>query len=154
MNAFTIYNYITKLEKENNKLREEIDELRHTIRILRTLEPTEDSESVASCEDINSSMDPDYTDTDSDSGIEVTSDRYLPVITTNTELTRLFHKLARREDNEFKRRAYTRAAQIIEDFPTELTNSSDVAHINGIGKGIRRLIDEYIATGTFANLNT
>lgn len=174
MNAFTIYNYITKLEKENNKLRDEIEELREAIRFLHSLEPAEDSESVASHEDIDSAMAEDDTGTDSDSEeeseaeseeseseeseaeseIEVTSDHYLPVVTTNTELIRLFRKLAKKEDNEFKKKAYMRAAHVIEDFPTELTSSSEIAHINGIGKGIKNLIDEYMATGTFAKLRT
>ena len=179
MNAFTIYNYITKLEKENNKLRDEIEELREAIRFLHSLEPAEDSESVASREDIDSAMTEDDTGTDSDSEeeseaeseeseaeseeseeseaeseIEVTSDHYLPVVTTNTELIRLFRKLAKKEDNEFKKKAYMRAAHVIEDFPTELTSSSEIAHIKGIGKGIKNLIDEYMATGTFAKLRT
>jgi len=213
MNAFTIYNYITKLEKENNNLRNEIDELRQAIRFLNSLETVEDSESVASRKDLDSTLTADDTGTDSDSeseedaesvaeseedaesedseseedaesvaeseedaesedseseedaesvaeseedaesvaesedseqsGVEVTSDHYLPNV-TNTELTRMFYRLARKEDNEFKKKAYTRAARVIEDFPTELTSSSEIAHIMGIGKGIRKLVDEYL----------
>jgi predicted RNase H-like nuclease (RuvC/YqgF family) len=56
------------------------------------------------------------------------------------------------EDNEFKKKAYMRAAHVIKDFPIELMNSAQIAHINGIGKGITKLVDEYMNTGTFKKL--
>ena len=84
MNSTTIIAYIAKLAKENKNLKMEIDtikqrnvELREVIAMLRYREDC-DAESVAS----NDS---------GESGYEVTSDHYLPVITRNTELSRLFH---------------------------------------------------------------
>jgi len=145
MNSTTIIAYIAKLAKENKNLKMEIDtikqrnvELREVIAMLRYREDC-DAESVAS----NDS---------GESGYEVTSDHYLPVITRNTELSRLFHKLTGKEDNEFKKKAYMRAAHVIKDFPIELMNSAQIAHINGIGKGITKLVDEYMNTGTFKKL--
>jgi len=145
MNSTTIIAYIAKLAKENKNLKMEIDtikqrnvELREVIAMLRYREDC-DAESVAS----NDS---------GESGYEVTSDHYLPVITRNTELSRLFHKLTGKEDNEFKKKAYMRAARVIKDFPIELMNSAQIAHINGIGKGITKLVDEYMNTGTFKKL--
>jgi DNA polymerase/3'-5' exonuclease PolX len=41
---------------------------------------------------------------------------------------------------------------VIKDFPIELMNSAQIAHINGIGKGITKLVDEYMNTGTFKKL--
>jgi|TARA_R110000851_G_scaffold24530_6_gene70945 hypothetical protein len=148
MNSTTIIAYIAKLAKENKNLKMEIDtikqrnvELREVIAMLRYREDC-DAESVASNESGESG----------ESGYEVTSDHYLPVITRNTELSRLFHKLTGKEDNEFKKKAYMRAAHVIKDFPIELMNSAQIAHINGIGKGITKLVDEYMNTGTFKKL--
>ena len=143
--------FIAKLAKDNKNLKMEIDtikqknvELREVIAMLRYREDC-DAESVAS-------NDSGESEESGESGYEVTSDHYLPVITRNTELSRLFHKLTGKEDNEFKKKAYMRAAHVIKDFPIELMNSAQIAHINGIGKGITKLVDEYMNTGTFKKL--
>ena len=165
MNASTIATYINSLTKDIYKLKIEINtvrlenaELRETIAKLRS-QVDWDAESVASNDfdfDVTSESseesEPDVTSESSEeSEPDVTSDHeYASHV--NYELSHLFYQLAEKQDNEFKKKAYTRAARMIKDFPVELTHSSQITHVNGIGKGIANLIDEYMDTGTFKKL--
>ena len=153
MNASTIATYINSLTKDIYKLKIEINtvrlenaELRETIAKLRS-QVDWDAESVAS-----NDFDSDVTSESSEeSEPDVTSDHeYASHV--NYELSHLFYQLAEKQVNEFKKKAYTRAARMIKDFPVELTHSSQITHVNGIGKGIANLIDEYMDTGTFKKL--
>ena len=177
MNASTIATYINSLTKDIYKLKIEINtvrlenaELRETIAKLRS-QVDWDAESVASNDfdfDVTSESseesEPDVTsDSSEESEPDVTSEsseESEPDVTSdheyashvNYELSHLFYQLAEKQDNEFKKKAYTRAARMIKDFPVELTHSSQITHVNGIGKGIANLIDEYMDTGTFKKL--
>ena len=50
--------------------------------------------------------------------------------------------------SEWKVKAYTKAARLIDDLPYEVLNGTDLMKLGGIGKGIAEKIDEIIQYGT------
>ena len=50
--------------------------------------------------------------------------------------------------SEWKVKAYTKAARLIDDLPYEVLNGTDLMKLDGIGKGIAEKIDEIIQYGT------
>jgi len=64
---------------------------------------------------------------------------------------RTLAKLLKRE-NTFKSAAFTKVADILEDFPSKITSSKDVESIKGIGKSSCAKIDEFLTTGKLAAL--
>ena len=50
--------------------------------------------------------------------------------------------------SEWKVKAYTKAARLIDDLPYEVLNGTDLLKLDGIGKGIAEKIDEIIQYGT------
>ena len=72
----------------------------------------------------------------------------------NRDLSRLFLRLANKETDQYKKKVYTNAAKIIKELPFEPTEGKRLLHIKGIGYSIAKLIDEYMATGTFKKLHT
>ena len=168
------YTFIKSLKKDIYNIRSEIDELRMEnlelrLAIAKLQNPDGwDVESVASNDDTAFECSGESDATSDESEPDVTSECSEPDVTSecseesddeyashvNYELSHLFLKLVEKEDDVFKKKAYERAASIIRDFPDDLTCSSQVARVRGIGKSITKLIDEYMDTGTFKKLHT
>jgi len=74
----------------------------------------------------------------------------------NTTIISELSKLASKEQhsNNFKYRAYKNAINSLSQFPTPITNSSQVANLKGIGKGILQKIDEILEYGQLQNQPT
>jgi len=156
------YTFIKSLKKDIYNIRSEIDEIRMEnlelrLAIAKLQNPDGwDVESVASNDfdddTASEQSEPDVTSECSDeSEPDVTSECASHV---NYELSHLFLQLVEKEDNLFKKKAYEKAANIIKEFPDDLTSSSQLEHISGIGKGITNLIEEFFNTGTFKKLHT
>lgn len=178
----TLMKDICKLRIEMNQIMLENIELRETIEKLTNqgestasndYESDESAESDATSECSDESAESDESDAtvesdatsecsdESDATVEsaestesapVESPEYEYASHTNYELAHLFHQLAEKQDDDFKKNAYMNVARIIKDFPAELTSSSQISHVRGIGKATIRLINEYMATGTFKKL--
>lgn len=66
----------------------------------------------------------------------------------NEKIVKILTALANNTDNDFRRRAFLNAASVVENLEFELTNSEQLKHIKGIGKGVLERIDEILQTGT------
>jgi DNA polymerase/3'-5' exonuclease PolX len=70
---------------------------------------------------------------------------------TNENIAEQLENLASRSRDEYKIKAYKKAADTIRTLPFEVTNGAEISKgpnkIPGIGKSIGYKIDEYIATG-------
>ena len=70
---------------------------------------------------------------------------------TNENIAEQLETLASRSHDEYKIKAYKKAADTIRTLPFEVTNGAEISKgpnkIPGIGKSIGYKIDEYIATG-------
>tara|TARA_Y100000389_G_scaffold67223_1_gene63492 strand:- start:798 stop:2027 length:1230 start_codon:yes stop_codon:yes gene_type:complete len=77
-------------------------------------------------------------------------------ISFNSELADVLDDLAHYEKDTHKSRVYDKAASIIDQLPYKVTNGEELANgpkkIPGIGKGIAKIIDEYIETGKVKKL--
>ena len=160
MNATTISAYITKLENENKNLREEVlflkdDAADYRVEIYSlksVIEDLEDeldedyesdAESVASTEDF-SSMDEESDDED---------DFH---ISQNAAIVNALWKLSDLEKDDFKSKAYQKAAEAVDNIPYPITDGASLAKgetkVAGIGKSIAKKIDEFIETGMISRL--
>jgi len=75
----------------------------------------------------------------------------------NREIARLFHKMADilefKGDMPFRINSYRHAARVIEDMTEDIAHVAarkQLRDIEGIGEGLAKKIDEYLATGTMA----
>lgn len=160
MNATTISAYITKLENENKNLREEVlflkdDAADYRVEIYSlksVIEDLEDeldddyesdAESVASTEDF-SSMDEESDDED---------DFH---ISQNAAIVNALWKLSDLEKDDFKSKAYQKAAEAVDNIPYPITDGASLAKgetkVAGIGKSIAKKIDEFLETGMISRL--
>ena len=160
MNATTISAYITKLENENKNLREEVlflkdDAADYRVEIYSlksVIEDLEDeldedyesdAESVASTEDF-SSMDEESDDED---------DFH---ISQNAAIVNALWKLSDLEKDDFKSKAYQKAAEAVDNIPYPVTDGASLAKgetkVAGIGKSIAKKIDEFLETGMISRL--
>jgi DNA polymerase/3'-5' exonuclease PolX len=77
--------------------------------------------------------------------------------TTNENIADQLALLADVEENTHKSEAYKKASKIIRKLQFEVTNGTEISEgplkVPGIGKGIAKKIDEYMATGTIRKLN-
>ena len=120
----------------------------------------DDNESVASTEgqileasddetDEESENAPSLVSSESDSG----STYYMAY---NPHLTDVFDKLASYEQDSHKRDAYRTAADAINTLPFEITSGKELAKgpkkVQGIGKSIAGMIDEFLETGKVEKL--
>ena len=70
-------------------------------------------------------------------------------VSYNPELTDAFDKLAHKEENEFKRAVYEKAANTIYRLDFKVQYGEQLAHLPGIGKSIMRKVNEFLETRTF-----
>jgi hypothetical protein len=77
--------------------------------------------------------------------------------TTNENIADQLALLADVEENTHKSEAYKKASKIIRKLQFEVTNGTEISEgplkVLGIGKGIAKKIDEYMATGTIRKLS-
>ena len=163
MNATTISAYIAKLENENKLLREEVHELNddaadYRIEIFRlkaVIEDLEeeldedyesDAESVVSTED-------DESDEESDEESDDEDDFH---ISRNAAIVNALRKLSDLEKDDFKSKAYWKAAEAVDNIPYTIVDGESLAKgetkVPGIGKSIARKIDEFLETGMISRL--
>jgi DNA polymerase/3'-5' exonuclease PolX len=74
-------------------------------------------------------------------------------ISYNSELADVFDELAYHEENEYKSAAYDRAAHIIDRLPFKVTSGKELMKVDGIGKSIANVIDEFLSTGKVQKLD-
>jgi DNA polymerase IV (family X) len=103
-------------------------------------ESDSDAESVASNEGQILEDSDDETDDESDSEF---------FVSYNPDLTDIFDKLASLEDDSHKRNTYRTAADTISTLEFKVMSGKDV---KGIGKGIPKIIDEFLETGKVRKL--
>ncbi|CAL5219502.1 g1344 [Coccomyxa viridis] len=73
----------------------------------------------------------------------------------NPELGSAFDQLAAKfADDRFKGIAFKKVADIINSYPEKITSGKQVSHVKGVGKGSIAKIDEFLKTGTFAELES
>ena len=122
MNATSIADYITKLEKENAESRLKIEQLK------KLFEET-DRARVAALE--KSSL---YESTARTKTYEV-----------NKDIAEHLRELGEMTSDFYKTAAYRRAADIVATLDYEVENGESLLNINGIGKNIANRIDEFLA---------
>jgi DNA polymerase/3'-5' exonuclease PolX len=168
MNATTISAYIAKLENENKLLREEVHELNddaaeYRIEIFRlkaVIEDLEeeldedyesDTESVASTEDEESVVSTEDEESDEESDDE--DDFH---ISRNAAIVNALRKLSDLEKDDFKSKAYWKAAEAVDNIPYTIVDGESLAKgetkVAGIGKSIAKKIDEFLETGIISRL--
>ena len=167
MNASTISAYIAKLENENKLLREEVHELNddaaeYRIEIFRlkaVIEDLEeeldedydsDEESVVSTDDEESD---DESDEESDEESDDEDDFH---ISRNAAIVNVLRKLSDLEKDDFKSKAYWKAAEAVDNIPYTIVDGESLAKgetkVAGIGKSIAKKIDEFLETGIISRL--
>ena len=167
MNATTISAYIAKLENENKLLREEVHELNddaadYRIEIFRlkaVIEDLEeeldedydsDEESVVSTDDEESD---DESDEESDEESDDEDDFH---ISRNAAIVNVLRKLSDLEKDDFKSKAYWKAAEAVDNIPYTIVDGESLAKgetkVAGIGKSIAKKIDEFLETGIISRL--
>ncbi len=168
MNATTISAYIAKLENENKLLREEVHELNddaadYRIEIFRlkaVIEDLEeeldedyesDEESVVSTDDEESDEESDDEESDEESDDE--DDFH---ISRNAAIVNALRKLSDLEKDDFKSKAYWKAAEAVDNIPYTIVDGESLAKgetkVPGIGKSIAKKIDEFLETGLISRL--
>jgi DNA polymerase/3'-5' exonuclease PolX len=168
MNASTISAYIAKLENENKLLREEVRELNedasdYQIEIFNlkaVIEDLEDeldedyesdAESVASTEDYESDTESVASTEDEESDDE--DDFH---ISRNAAIVNALRKLSDLEMDDFKSKAYWKAAEAVDNIPYTIVDGASLAKgetkVAGIGKSIAKKIDEFLETGLISRL--
>ena len=159
MNATTISAYIAKLENENKLLREEVHELNddaadYRIEIFRL---------KAVIEDLEEELDEDYEsdeesvvsteDEESDEESDEEDDFH---ISRNAAIVNALRKLSDLEKDDFKSKAYRKAAKAVDNIPYTIVDGESLAKgetkVPGIGKSIAKKIDEFLETGIISRL--
>ena len=180
MNATTISAYIAKLENENKLLRAVRDELNddaadYRIEIFRlkaVIEDLEeeldedyesDTESVASTEDEESddeeSDDEESDDEESDDEESDDEDDFHISgfgAARNAAIVNALRKLSDLEKDDFKSKAYWKAAEAVDNIPHTIVDGASLdkgeTKVAGIGKSIAKKIDEFLETGLISRL--
>ena len=70
----------------------------------------------------------------------------------NGELAGIFLKMGYREDNQFKREAYWKASDILKTLPDKIEYGCQVKNMDGFGKSICAMIDEFRNLGLIKRL--
>ena len=165
MNASTISTYIAKLENENKLLREEVHELNddaadYRIEIFRLkaviedLEEELDEDYESDTESVESTEDEESDDEESDD--EESDDEDDFHISRNAAIVNVLRKLSDLEKDDFKSKAYWKAAEAVDNIPYTIVDGESLAKgetkVAGIGKSIAKKIDEFLETGIISRL--
>ena len=103
-------------------------------------------------------QDSDYTESDvSDEESVASNDAESFVSETDDEeyfishkagLSEMIYECADKAEDNFKRNAYTKAADTIYNLPYRITNGKDAMNLPGVGKSIAKKIDDYLFTSS------
>jgi ribosomal protein S13 len=160
MNASTISTYIAKLENENKLLREEVHELNddaadYRIEIFRLKAVIEDLEEELD-EDYESDAESVVSTEDEESDDEESDDEDDFHISRNAAIVNVLRKLSDLEKDDFKSKAYWKAAEAVDNIPYTIVDGESLAKgetkVAGIGKSIAKKIDEFLETGIISRL--
>jgi len=160
MNASTISAYIAKLENENKLLREEVHELNddaaeYRIEIFRLKAVIEDLEEELD-EDYDSDEESVVSTEDEESDDEESDDEDDFHISRNAAIVNVLRKLSDLEKDDFKSKAYWKAAEAVDNIPYTIVDGESLAKgetkVAGIGKSIAKKIDEFLETGIISRL--
>ena len=160
MNASTISTYIAKLENENKLLREEVHELNddaadYRIEIFRLKAVIEDLEEELD-EDYESDAESVVSTEDEESDDEESDDEDDFHISRNAAIVNALRKLSDLEKDDFKSKAYWKAAEAVDNIPYTIVDGESLAKgetkVAGIGKSIAKKIDEFLETGIISRL--
>ena len=160
MNASTISAYIAKLENENKLLREEVHELNddaadYRIEIFRLKAVIEDLEEELD-EDYESDAESVVSTEDEESDDEESDDEDDFHISRNAAIVNVLRKLSDLEKDDFKSKAYWKAAEAVDNIPYTIVDGESLAKgetkVAGIGKSIAKKIDEFLETGIISRL--
>ena len=69
-------------------------------------------------------------------------------ISHNAGLSEMIYECADKAEDNFKRNAYTKAADTIYNLPYRITNGKDAMKLPGVGKSIAKKIDDYLFTSS------
>ena len=69
-------------------------------------------------------------------------------ISHNAGLSEMIYECADKAEDNFKRNAYTKAADTIYNLPYRITNGKDAMNLPGVGKSIAKKIDDYLFTSS------
>ena len=69
-------------------------------------------------------------------------------ISHNAGLSEMIYEGADKAEDNFKRNAYTKAADTIYNLPYRITNGKDAMNLPGVGKSIAKKIDDYLFTSS------
>ena len=72
---------------------------------------------------------------------------------SNEELVRIFLRMGNLEDNVFKCKAYWKASDTLNTLPDKIKYGYQVRNLDGFGKSICAMIDEFRETGTVKRLD-
>ena len=160
MNASTISTYIAKLENENKLLREEVHELNddaadyrieifHLKAVIEDLEEELDEDYESDAESVVSTEDEESDDEESDDEDDFH-------ISRNAAIVNVLRKLSDLEKDDFKSKAYWKAAEAVDNIPYTIVDGESLAKgetkVAGIGKSIAKKIDEFLETGIISRL--
>ena len=160
MNASIISAYIAKLENENKLLREEVHELNddaadYRIEIFRLKAVIEDLEEELD-EDYESDAESVVSTEDEESDDEESDDEDDFHISRNAAIVNVLRKLSNLEKDDFKSKAYWKAAEAVDNIPYTIVDGESLAKgetkVAGIGKSIAKKIDEFLETGIISRL--
>ena len=160
MNASTISTYIAKLENEIKLLREEVHELNddaadYRIEIFRLKAVIEDLEEELD-EDYESDAESVVSTEDEESDDEESDDEDDFHISRNAAIVNVLRKLSDLEKDDFKSKAYWKAAEAVDNIPYTIVDGESLAKgetkVAGIGKSIAKKIDEFLETGIISRL--
>ena len=164
MNATTISAYIAKLENENKLLRAVRDELNddaaeYRVEIFRLkaviedLEEELDEDYESDGESVVSTEDEESDDEESDEESDDEDDFH---ISRNAAIVNALRKLSDLEKDDFKSKAYWKAAEAVDNIPYTIVDGESLAKgetkVPGIGKSIAKKIDEFLETGLISRL--
>lgn len=69
-------------------------------------------------------------------------------VSHNAGLSEMIYECADKAEDNFKRNAYTKAADTIYSLPYRITNGKDAMNLPGVGKSIAKKIDDYLFTSS------
>ena len=69
-------------------------------------------------------------------------------VSHNAGLSEMIYECADKAEDNFKRNAYTKAADTIYNLPYRITNGKDAMNLPGVGKSIAKKIDDYLFTSS------
>ena len=84
------------------------------------------------------------SDSDDDESFVSETDDEDYFVSHNAGLSEMIYECADKAEDNFKRNAYTKAADTIYNLSYRITNGKDAMNLPGVGKSIAKKIDDYL----------